>query len=98
MTQQQIANSDKDSQQEAFDAERIAQQIDSQKSCDLHFDFHCGDKIAKALIKLGFRIYQSGYRCTVASYEVNLQKNDLRLNIVDSALIGPFTQVTTAGE
>ena len=78
----------------AIDINDTVKMIEHSAIRELHFDEHCGRSLHKALTTNGFQGFESGDRCTVASFESNLKKGNVIVNIVDSRLFGPFTQVT----
>lgn len=76
------------------DIETIAKSIETQEQHEWHFEEHCGRSILDALLQRGFKTTKSKFHCTVASFETNVVKGNIKVNIVESTLFGPFTQVT----
>lgn len=60
---------------------------------DIHLDGHLGSEIGNKLVKLGFKNAPSNSICKVATFEVNLQKDNKRVNIIESNFMGQFTKV-----
>lgn len=50
--------------------------------------------IIKALKDRGFKTFRSGSVCKVANVEDNLEKNGIRVNIVQSNFMGAFTELS----
>lgn len=63
------------------------------KYTDIHLDGHSGKDVAALLFKKGYKTAKSHSFCKVATYEKNLQKDNKRINIIESCFMGNFTKV-----
>lgn len=71
----------------------VASILAATKFENFDFDGHLGKEVDKLLRKEGFKTHKSSSYCKKASFESWLQKDGVRVEIIESNFMGDFTQI-----